>query len=139
MMEKALRYCHRWFEVPGAEIRGKFTVQGGSLPLETVGYNQYYLIEGSVYNDGLHRKPDDDLIDEEFNGVIYPLAIPRAFQDVVARMEAWQVKNGDPGVYQSESFGGYSYTRATGKNGTQATVFDAFASDLKPFRKLQNW
>ena len=64
-------------------------------------------------------------MDEEFYGVITPLAIPREFLNLVKEIEDYQEKatKAGSGIYQSESFGGYSYTLATNKNGNIYKLF----------------
>ena len=74
--------------------------------------------------------------DETFTGTITELHPPLAFLDLVAEIKAYQLKNGAQGPYQSESFGGYSYTRATDKNGNAASWKNAFGSRLATWRKI---
>ena len=60
--------------------------------------------------------------------------------DLASEIEMWQEKNGEAsvGIYQSESFGGYSYTRATDtKTGGIVTWETVFRSRLNPYRKLR--
>lgn len=145
MLEEVLRNLNNWFEVPGKRLTGFFQVEGGALTLPD-GWlldGQYFLVSGSVMNDGLHQWPAYDLVDEGFEGEVQALAVPMAVQDLADRIEIWWEKYGKAAEspYQSESFGGYTYTKASG-NGSQGgsqgrlTWRDAFRSELNRWRKL---
>ena len=84
----------------------------------------------------------DDLVltDEIFDGVIWLMAIPKAFLDLVKEIEDWQKKNGAAdsaamSPFNSESFGGYSYSKGTG-GGTATTWQTIYASHLNIWRKI---
>lgn len=145
MLEEVLRNLNNWFEVPGKRLTGFFEVSGGciGLPDGWLLDGQYFRIEGSVMNDGLHQWPAYDLVDEGFEGEVQALAVPMAVQDLADRIEIWWEKYGKAAEspYQSESFGGYSYTKASGgesQNGSQGgyTWQSAFRSELNRWRKL---
>ena len=89
----------------------------------------------AVFNDGLHRWPCTDLPDEEFVGTVWALAVPKAITDIANEIEAWRKANPDS-AYTSESFGGYSYTKATASDGTPMRWQDAFRRRLNRWRKL---
>ena len=141
MLEQLLRHLHNWFliEKDGKpEIYyGEYVVKGGSIDLPFLQPNQFYRIVGSVFNDGLHRNcdPDDYLTEETFSGAIWALAIPTAVINLSAEIEEWQKVNVFS-PYQSESFGGYTYQRATGRSGKAATWQDVFAHRLNAWRKI---
>ena len=101
---------------------------------------QHFRIVGSVFNDGVHQYNDElALTDETFYGEVWALAIPKALLDLVSEIEEWQSKNGEKsaGIYQSESFGGYSYTLKSdsGGNGDRSWM-GAFSTRLNQWRKL---
>ena len=137
MLEQVLRHLNNWFLV---EIHGgAFTVENGSITLPFLQTNQYFRICGSVFNDGLHQYPASDLVSEEFSGTVWALAIPQDVIDLALEIEAWQKKNGDASVspYQSESFGGYQYSKATDSaSGGAVTWQSAFRSRMNAWRKL---
>lgn len=137
MLEQILMHLHNWFAVEVKE--GTFTIEGGSIALPFLQTGQYFRIRGSIFNDGLHQHPVNGLMGETFSGTIWALAIPNAVIDLATEMEEWQAKNGDAaaGPYQSESFGGYSYSKATNANGGSVNVFDAYKSRLNPWRKIK--
>ena len=135
MLEQILQHLNNWFLVDIHE--GKFSVENGSITLPFLQTNQYFRIIGSVFNDGLYQYPATDLTDETFTGAIWALAVPDSVIALSEEMSAWQSKNGEMGLYQSESFGGYSYSIATNKNGGALTVFDVFASRLASYKKVR--
>lgn len=120
MLEQILMEIHNWFrardDVDGIHP-GTYTIEKGRLVLPFLAPGQYYRIVGSVFNDGLHQYESwtDHLSDETFDGAIWALAIPKTVVDAAAEAETWMAKNGAVvgGVYSSESFGGYSYTKDT--------------------------
>lgn len=139
MLEQVLRHLNNWFLVEIHE--GTFTVENGSIALPFLLTNQYFRIVGSVFNDGLHQYPAVDLVNETFTGSVWALAVPKAVIDLSVEIEAWQEKNGEAATspYQSESFGGYSYTKrsAGSDSGTLNGWQDAFRGRLNDWRKLK--
>lgn len=87
----------------------------------------------------------DDLPDKTFDGAVWLMDVPQAILEADLWAEAWNEKNGDAdstinGPYQSESFGGYSYSKGTGTNGGIGSgVFDqaAFKAKLAPYKKIR--
>ena len=139
MLEQVLMNIRNWFPVKGGIHSGTFTIKDGGITLPFLADGQYFRICGSVFNDGLHQYNVLDLTDETFNGTIWALAIPKAVIELAAEIEEWQKKNGDASVspYQSESFGGYQYSKATDSaKGGAVTWQTAFRSRLNALRKL---
>lgn len=133
MLFEVLKHIRNFFPA-GERINGKFNIEDGTISLPLLN-GQYFLIEGSVLNDGVYQYPATDLMDEEFEGSILPMAIPKAFLDLATEISDYQSKvTATP--YQSESFGGYSYTIATNKNGNMASWADAFGTRLNAWRKI---
>lgn len=139
MLEQVLRHLNNWFLVEIHE--GTFTVENGSITLPFLQTNQYFRICGSVFNDGLHLYPAVDLTDEIFTGTVWALAVPKAVVTLSIDIAAWEEKNGEAvaSLYQSESFGGYSYTKRSAGNdsGTLNGWQDAFRGRLNDWRKLK--
>lgn len=136
MLEQVLTYLNNWFLVDIYE--GTFTIQDGGITLPFLQNGQYFRIMGSVFNDGLYQYPSDSLVDEEFSGTVWTLAVPKAVIQTAKEMTTWEAKNGAAasGPYQSESFGGYSYSKASGSSASGTmTVFDAFSSRLRAYKK----
>lgn len=141
--EEVMTSISNWFEK--SVERGSFSIKDGKL-IGAGGFladGQYYRIIGSVFNDGLHINPTEDLADEEFDGAVCGLAVPKAFQALVEEISELVEKDqkdgeGISGAYQSESFGGYSYTLPTDPaTGNVVHGWEgAFASRLNQWRKL---
>ena len=139
MLEQVLMHLKNWFLVPGGIHEGTYTIEDGGITLPFLANGQYFRICGSVFNDGLHQYPASDLKAETFDGTVWALAVPKAVIDLATEIESWQMKNGDASVspYQSESFGGYSYSKATDSaSGGAVTWQSAFRSRLNAWRKL---
>ena len=139
MLEQVLMNIRNWFTVDGGIHSGTFTIDGGGITLPFLANGQYFRIIGSVFNDGLHQYPAADLVDEEFSGAIWALAIPAAVVDLADEISNWQAKNGEASTrpYQSESFGGYQYSKATdAETGGAVTWQSAFKRQLSAWRKI---
>ena len=128
-----------WFCDDADKHFGTFEISGGSIaPLDFLQDGQYYRIVGSVFNDGVHKYGDtsDTLADESFNGAIWAMRLPENILSLATEIKQFKAKNGEPTPYTSESFGGYSYTRATDANGVGAGWQTVFASRLNRWRKI---
>ena len=138
MLENVLTHIKNWFAV---KIYGRtYTIKDSTMELPFLQNGQYYRICGSVFNDGLHKYGEGELKDETFTGTVWALAIPKAVVELAAEIEAWQTKNGEAAQspFSSESFGGYSYTKATDSStGRSVTWETAFRSRLNPWRKAR--
>lgn len=134
MLEEVLRYLNNWFVVPGGVHTGTFTVENGGIVLPFLQNGQYFRIAGSLFNDGVYQYPAE-LTDETFDGSVWALAVPKALLSTVEGITAWTAKNGDSGPYTSESFGGYSYSKATNSKGMAVGWRDVFAAQLSPWKK----
>lgn len=136
MLAKLLQHLRNWFLIPGGIHTGKFIIKEGSVELPFLLDGQYFRVIGSVFNDGIHKYPGDDLKDETFEGTIWALAVPPDVVKLAKRIEAWIEKNPES-PYVSESFGGYSYTKASnGRTGQAVTWADVFSSELNQWRKI---
>lgn len=152
MLQQILEFIHnRFIETPYV---GEYTIQQGVIsPLDFLKEGQRFWIVGSSLNDAVYTyhsngcKDDDDkkavtFLDEEFAGTICALAIPKAVLDLSTEIGDWNTKYGgiNAGPYTSESFGGYSYTKATRSGGTGAGLAvgwqQVFADRLNTWRKL---
>ena len=139
MLEQVLMHLKNWFLVPGGIHEGTYTIEDGGIALPFLANGQYFRICGSVFNDGLHQYPASDLKSETFEGTVLALAVPQAVIELASEIEAWQEKNGDASAspYKAESFGGYSYSKATDSaSGGAVTWQSAFRSRLNAWRKL---
>lgn len=141
ILEQVLGHIHNWFQV--GIYPGKYTIQDGGITLPFLQDGQYFRIVGSVFNDGLHQYgPAMEMLqDETFDGAVWALAVPRAVVELAGEIADWQKKYGDAvsSPYTSESFGGYSYTKAGGanENGGSGGWEAAFCSKLNQWRKVR--
>ena len=136
MLTEICAELRNYFEVPNGRHFGKFTISGGSIaPLDFLQEGQYFRIIGSVFNDGVYQYPATSLTDEVFEGAVWAMSLPPDLIALSAKIQNYLEQNPDSG-FSSESFGGYSYTRATASDGSAATWRDVFRKDLNRYRKL---
>lgn len=136
MLDEILAEIRNYFVV--SVHSGDFKVIGGRLsPLDFLQNGQYFRIVGSVMNDGVYRYPYSGLTDETFSGEIWALAVPPTLIALVADIEEYEKKAKETvSPYTSESFGGYSYTKATDSNGSPLSWEKVFAKRLNKWRKI---
>lgn len=135
MLEAILTHLHNWFPAKNGKHAGAFVIASDVLSPD-IGLlpGQYYRIRGSTFNDGLHYVGESALTDEAFEGEVWALAIPRAVQELAGEIAAWMEKN--PATDKvSESFGGYSYSRAQNASGGVGGWQAAFAGRLNAWRR----
>ena len=149
-MEEIMAYLHNYFykfkEKGTLKIEFNSITQNGEALRGNYVEGQYVRIVGSVSNDGIYRvvaTQSDDmpgitldgcLTDETFTGYICSLSVPKQFIRICGDIQAYNTEN-KQGTMISESFGGYSYTKAT-VNGQLATWKDAYSTDLRPYRRM---
>lgn len=126
-----------------------WTISGGTISPVIDFPTDYFRIIGSRLNDGVHKVSDltkNPLQDEEFHGAIWVMSPPASFIALVGEIESWQEINGKTdsalmSPFQSESFGGYSYSKgsASGANGASSipTWQSMYASRLKLYRRIR--
>lgn len=138
MLTELCAELRNYFEVPNGRHFGKFTISGGSIaPLDFLQEGQYFRIVGSVFNDGVYQYPATSLTDEVFEGAVWAMAVPPTLIALAAEINAYNDSDsGKASPFTSESFGGYSYTKATDTNGAPISWQKAFASRLNKWRKL---
>lgn len=133
-------YIHNYFEVD--EVSGEFTIADGSLEASFLSENQYYRIQGSIFNDGIYKYPSTDLTDETFTGKVTAMAVPKDVLAVLDEVTQWEKDNAKvlQSPLNSESFGGYSYSKGSSskKDGSQGQITwrDVFGDKLKAYRKI---
>lgn len=134
MLEEILAYLHNYFVVQTSPIQ-EWAITGGSLEVPGALSGQYIQIFGSILNDGVYLYPMSGLDDETFTGTVRLLAVPKDVLELVDEIQAWTEKN-QPTAFTSESFGGYSYSKATNADGVAASWQDVFRAQLAPYRKM---
>lgn len=118
---------------------GTFEIVGGKItPLDFIQENQYFRIVGSVFNDGVYKNTADlVLTDEIFSGSVWAMAVPPSVVALAEEIKKYNESDeAKPSAYTSESFGGYSYSKATDENGAPIGWKKVFASRLKPYRRI---
>lgn len=138
-------HLRNWFVRSDADRRvGKFEVIGGSIVLPAdfeprLAEGQYFRVIGSVFNDGVWQYPTSELVDEVFDGAVWAMAVPPDVVSLLDEITAWDTKYRDAAEspYQSESFGGYTYTKAASDTAGGGLTWTAvFKSRLNRWRKL---
>ena len=134
-------YLKNWFD-DGCPVHvGKITIAEGTIQCSCdfssyeveIANGQFFRVTGSVFNDGVHCYPDYDMPAETFEGAVAPMKII-AWRDKYEGVDSTVMS-----PYTSESFAGYSYSKAgaggntgSGLSGWQA----AFKNRLTHWRKI---
>ena len=154
MLTELCGYLKNWFEID--KLYGDFKVVAGvityadgtELPLQD---GQHFRVIDSIFNDGVYLYPPATegntsvvLKDETFTGSVWCLAIPKEVVALADEIDAWQTKYG--GVdsaalspFNSESFGGYSYSKSGGNtaDGNSGSSWQSvFGNRLQRYRKI---
>lgn len=136
MVGTVLNHLNNYFVVKDGMHREVFTIENGTVSLDFLQPDQYFRIVGSVFNDGVYKYPSTELHDEEFDGEIWALAIPKELLDLIEEIDAWLVKYPVTG-YISEKFGNYSYSQRTNFRSNAAISWqDVFSVRLNRWRKV---
>ena len=139
-----------------ARYFGNYTVSGGVIELSeliadgSLQLGQYFRIAGSIFNDGVYQYTTElnTLVDENIHGVIWTMRVPKEVLGLLADINAWIAKYSasdehSDSPYQSESFGGYSYSKSSGNSSSNGSAADvgtwqnAFRSRLNKWRKIR--
>ena len=142
MLTELCQELRNWFVKD--KYAGTFTIENGQLSVDFLQSGQYFRVIGSVFNDGVHQYPATDLTDEEFDGAVWALAIPQAVINLDTVISEWQIKYGGANSaamspFQSESFGGYSYSKGAGRSSGEiigTSWQTVFAPQLNRWRKI---
>lgn len=154
MLTEICKELRNWFE--REKYIGTIKVTDGRLTdaddeAFPIADGQYVRVVGSVFNDGVYKFSSTssympESTDEVFDGAVWAMAIPPQVIALAQKIEAWQAKYGgvdsvNMSPYNSESFGGYSYSKSGGGAGADGssvagTWQGAFASELNRWRKI---
>lgn len=157
MLTELCEYLRNWFCEDQDKHIGTITITGGAITarddlifsdtvIEPVA-GQYFRIVGSIFNDGVHQYPDEDMVDETFEGAVWLMRVPPAVIALAEEIAAWKGKYMVLGSqymspYNSESFAGYSYSKSgsgagASANGSGLSGWQAvFADRLNLWRKI---
>lgn len=143
-MADVMRYLNNYFDK--GYIDGKFEVSDDGVlsPTDGIVSGQYIAIEGSINHDGVYPCTDGWLgydeeipFGEEFQGRVWLLHPPASFVKLCRRISDFQKESEKvSGPYTSESFAGYSYSKATSKSGGAVTWQETFERELMPYRRM---
>lgn len=151
MLEQICEHIHNYFILDRYE--GECTVDEGTItPVPGLTEGQRFWLTGSALNDGVYTyhadgiRNDDDtesaaLTPETFCGTVCGMGVPKEILKLASEVGAWMEKYGDvvTGPYTSESFGGYSYTKASSGSGADAGAplswQNVFRNRMNPWRK----
>lgn len=145
MLAEVCGYLNNYFDVK--RYNGKILIQDGVVYCDTkeiaMDQGQHFALLRKNFVLGVYEYGVDTLNDKEFEGKVWIMDIPKDFMDLVDEIDAWQTKYGgsDSGAmspFNSESFGGYSYTKASNANGLGSTITwqDAYKSRLSRYKKV---
>ena len=143
MLTEICAYLHNYFDYERHSgeisiVSGEIFCNGEKITLEE---GQYFALFRSRIPLGVFNVVPAD---KNFVGSVWLMDVPKAILDADTWAKEWIVKNGGAtseanSVFQSESFGGYSYSKGTNTSGKGGmSVFDnaQFARMLNPYRKL---
>ena len=143
MLTEICAYLHNYFDYERHSgeisiVSGEIFCNGEKITLEE---GQYFALFRSRIPLGVFNVVPAD---KNFVGSVWLMDVPKAILDADAWAKEWITKNGGAtseanSVFQSESFGGYSYNKGTNTSGKGGmSVFDnaQFARMLNPYRKL---
>ena len=127
---------------------GDWVISNGTISPSLDFVTGYIRIIGSRLNDGVYDTSDMTLEDEEFHGAIWIMSPPNDFLELVQEISEWQALNGtsdsvNMSPFQSESFGGYSYSKGSNNSSAGAsssivpTWQSQYASRLKKYRRIR--
>jgi hypothetical protein len=151
MLNEVCLEINNFFNRNQPRLIGDFEISDGKITdtdfLAKIKEDQYFRIVGSIFNDGVYKYTEElELKDEEFHGALWLMAIPSDFLNLVGEIEEWQQKNGgvdsaNMSPFSSESFGGYSYSKASGgssESGASSvpTWQSQYASRLSLYRRI---
>lgn len=145
MLNELCLELKNFFDKGQPKFYGNIVIEEGAIQnadfLDAIVAGQYFRIVGSIFNDGTYCYNEElELDDETFNGSIWLMAVPRAVVELAKEIDDWQKEYGAStnSPYQSESFGGYSYTKASGKDGGGSVKWqDVFAQKMSLYRRIR--
>lgn len=151
MLTDVCGYLKNWFE--NDQIFDDFTISDnvitksdGSI-VSFSGCNYFRIVgDKPSLNDGIYSVNKFSLQDDKFSGGIWMMAVPADLLSIDAEITAWREKYegiDSPAMspFNSESFGGYSYSKSTGSRSEDGTLSSSdwqsvFAGKLSRYRKL---
>ena len=121
MLTEICNYLKNWFS--NEHYIGAIAITNGIIrcnsKLVEIAEGQYFRVIGSILSDGVYKYGTDTLDDEEFTGAVWLMRVPADVIAIAAEVTEWMEKYGGAdssanSPYNSESFGGYSYSKSSG-------------------------
>ena len=145
MLNELCLELRNFFDKGQPKFYGEIKIEDGTIQneeiLEKMKAGQYFRIVGSIFNDGTYCFNEElELEDETFDGSIWLMAVPKAVLELAKDIDDWVAEYGSHvnSPYTSESFGGFSYSKASGKGGTgTANWQDVFAQRMNLYRRIR--
>lgn len=151
MLDAICAEIRNYFTYDADKHIGDFSIVDGAIVPSIDIPTDYIRIVGSHKNNGVHKRGDNgfDLADEgQFHGAVWIMSPPAEFIALAAEIEAWQAKNGGidsqaMSPYNSESFGGYSYSKSGGGSSSggstsgSASWVAAYNGRLNVYRRIR--
>lgn len=147
MISQVCAEIRNYFTYDTDKHTGTFKVEGGVLVPSVEIPAGYYAVFGSRKNNGVHKDTDVLKDEGEFDGSVWAMSIPDDFLALVGDIDDWQKKYGGAdsesmSPFQSESFGGYSYSKAAGStsggaNAVSSTWQGVYAARLNRWRRAR--
>lgn len=135
MLTEICNYLKNWFS--NEKYIGFITISDGTFScngkLITIAEGQYFRIIGSILSDGVYKYGTDSISDEGFDGAIWLMRVPADVIGLAAEIADWMAKYGGTdsqsmSPYNSESFGGYSYSKSSGGSIESTSTTPAWAA-----------
>lgn len=146
MLTELCEYLNNYF--PAEKRNVTLTIEDGTFTADYLQEGQYFRIIGSIFNDGVHQYPANDLHDETFTGTIWSMAVPATVVGLASKISEWRAKYeavNSPAMspFASESFNNYSYSKGTAStgaagNGNSNSWQSVFGGQLNKWRRLRN-
>ncbi len=145
-MLSVMREVKNFFEI--SSETGGFSLAGGKIALkDKYKAGQYILLSGSLLANGVYKIAADEngvytlegaAVDEDWSGIVFGLAVPPDFVALCAEIKAFNDNPANaPSAITGETVKGhYTWSKATGANGTPAGWREVFRTRLQPFRKM---
>ena len=139
---RVMKECRNFFET--GYVKSDFTITGGVIsPAALFPAGSYIAIENSAFYSGVYRVMQGgvlegipvDAFNDRFTGRVWFLRPPAGFLELCRQIGEY-IEKAPKGAYQSESFGDYSYTRASGKSGGVLTWQEHFGEELAQYRRM---
>lgn len=134
-LTKICDYINNYFET--AVYEDSYTISAGTVSVPFLVTGQYFRIVGSALNDGIYKYPAAQMHDETFTGAIWVLNIPVDVVDLADDVAAFEADSSNAVTgYTSESFAGYSYSKANDGKGGAAGWQTLYRTRLNRWRKV---